>query len=224
MTRPLLAIPLLVGAAMLPGAAAIAGTATLPDGDTAAAGKWMAIAPPPAERVRPDPAPTLAWRPLQPQLSSRFGVRVDPFRHVLAFHDGIDMPAPRGAAVRACADGRVVRAAVTGGYGRLVEIDHGDGLVSLYGHLDGATVTPGMLVRRGELIGRVGSTGRSTGAHLHFEVRRNGAAIDPLPLLGTVTGRAIPAPATAPETIAARGPAPGWREGGGLPEPTVGTP
>lgn len=131
-------------------------------------------------------APRMAGRsaPL-PLLSSRFGGRRDPFDGTLRRHAGIDMPAPPGSAVVAAEAGLVRRAAMAGGYGQLVEIDHGGGLRTRYAHLSRILVREGDWVERGRPIAAVGSTGRSTGNHLHFEVRRNGIARDPLAYLGS---------------------------------------
>ena len=103
-----------------------------------------------------------------------------------SFHEGVDIPSPTGTPVRAVMDGTVVRAGWAGGYGNLVEIDHGDGMLTRYGHLSTIFAGPLARVRRGETIGAVGSTGRSTGSHLHYEVRINGRAIDPGPWLNGV--------------------------------------
>ncbi len=94
-------------------------------------------------------------------------------------HDGLDVGAPEGAAIRATADGVVRSAGPRGGYGNAVEIDHGNGLTTLYGHASELLVSPGDTVRAGQEIARVGNTGRSTGAHLHFEVRVGGRPVDP---------------------------------------------
>ncbi len=111
--------------------------------------------------------------------SSNFGVRLDPFFRRPAMHAGIDYPAPTGTPVVASAPGKVLRAGRRGGYGLMVEIDHGSGHVTRYAHLSAIDVAAGQRVLGGDAIGRVGSTGRSTGPHLHYEVRRSGKAIDP---------------------------------------------
>lgn len=103
-------------------------------------------------------------------LSSGFGPRMDPFTGRYAFHSGMDFAGPWGTAVRATAAGTIVFAGVRGGYGNMVEIDHGMGLHTRYGHLSRITVRVGMKVEKGAAIGRVGSTGRSTGPHVHYEV------------------------------------------------------
>jgi murein DD-endopeptidase MepM/ murein hydrolase activator NlpD len=117
------------------------------------------------------------------KLSSNFGVRSDPFRGTAAMHAGIDLPGPIGTPVYATADGIVGRAQRAGGYGNLVELNHGKGIQTRYGHLSRILVNPNSRVRRGQLIGLMGSTGRSTGSHLHYEVRIDGAAVNPIPYL-----------------------------------------
>ncbi len=112
-------------------------------------------------------------------VTSRFGNRTDPFLGRLALHAGIDFRLPVGSEVRATGAGTVVTAARTGGYGNLVEIDHGSGLTTRYAHLSRLLVKAGDTVDAGEAIGLSGSTGRSTGPHLHYEVRRDGRASDP---------------------------------------------
>ncbi len=112
---------------------------------------------------------------------SPFGPRVHPIFNVVRMHTGIDMGAPTGAPIYAAADGVVVIAGEQGGYGNTVVIDHGDGIATLYAHQSAIGVVVGDLVEAGDVIGFVGSTGFSTGPHLHFEVRLNGTPIDPLP-------------------------------------------
>jgi murein DD-endopeptidase MepM/ murein hydrolase activator NlpD len=116
-------------------------------------------------------------------LSSGFGLRKDPFTGQVDRHDGIDVVAPAGAPVRAFAAGSVVFSGWKSGYGNTVVLRHGDGLESVYSHVSKSLVHVGEQVACHSPIGCVGSTGRSTGAHLHFEVRRNGKAVDPIPLL-----------------------------------------
>lgn len=115
--------------------------------------------------------------PLQP--TSSFGYRADPFLGRPALHSGVDLRDRYGAPVRTAAGGVVAAAGPRGGYGNLVEIDHGDGVSTRYGHLSEIDVAPGQPVKPGATIGRVGSTGRSTGPHLHYEVRIDGEAVDP---------------------------------------------
>ena len=112
-------------------------------------------------------------------LSSTFGVRVDPFLHVAAMHTGLDFRGDAGDPIHATAAGTVAGAGWSGGYGRMVEIDHGNGLSTRYGHLSQIDVKVGDEIRIGQVIGRMGSTGRSTGPHLHYETRIDGDAVDP---------------------------------------------
>ena len=112
-------------------------------------------------------------------LSSTFGVRVDPFLHVAAMHTGLDFRGDTGDPIHATAAGTVVGAGWSGGYGRTIEIDHGNGLSTRYGHLSQIDVKVGDEIRIGQIIGRMGSTGRSTGPHLHYETRIDGDAVDP---------------------------------------------
>lgn len=113
------------------------------------------------------------------EFSSGFGVRTDPFLGRPAMHTGLDFRASTGEPARVTANGRVVKAGWHGGYGRMVEVDHGNGLTTRYGHLSAIRVKIGDTVRIGQTIGDVGSTGRSTGPHLHYETRINGEAVDP---------------------------------------------
>ncbi len=117
------------------------------------------------------------------EFTSGFGVRSDPFRGSAAMHAGVDIPGPYGSTIYATADGVVLRSERAGGYGNLVEIDHGRGIQTRYGHLSASLVIPGQRVKRGEPIARMGSTGRSTGTHLHYEVRLDGHAVNPMPFL-----------------------------------------
>jgi murein DD-endopeptidase MepM/ murein hydrolase activator NlpD len=117
-------------------------------------------------------------------LTSGFGIRSDPFRASAAMHPGIDLAAPLGTPVYATADGVVDRSEWNnGGYGNLIEIDHGQGIQTRYGHLSQRIAEAGQVVHRGDLIGLMGSTGRSTGSHLHYEVRIDGKAVNPVPFL-----------------------------------------
>ena len=113
-------------------------------------------------------------------LTSRFGTRGAPVSGASRYHPGLDLAAPYGSAVVARSPGLVVAAGWAGGYGNCVVIDHGGGLQTRYGHLSRIVVRAGQHVEPGALLGAVGSTGLSTGPHLHYEVRINGAAIDPL--------------------------------------------
>jgi murein DD-endopeptidase MepM/ murein hydrolase activator NlpD len=112
-------------------------------------------------------------------MSSPFGMRMDPFLGRPAIHTGIDLRGEIGEPVRATATGRVTIAGREGGYGNMVEVNHGNGLATRYGHLSEIDVKNGQFVRIGEVIGKIGSTGRSTGPHLHYETRINGEAVDP---------------------------------------------
>jgi murein DD-endopeptidase MepM/ murein hydrolase activator NlpD len=111
--------------------------------------------------------------------TSGFGMRVDPFLHVPAMHTGLDFRGETGEAIRATAAGTVTHTGWSGGYGKMVEIDHGNGLSTRYGHLSSIDVEVGHSVRSGQIVGRMGSTGRSTGPHLHYETRIDGEAVDP---------------------------------------------
>jgi murein DD-endopeptidase MepM/ murein hydrolase activator NlpD len=113
------------------------------------------------------------------EFTSGFGVRNDPFLGRPAMHTGLDFRAATGDPVRVTANGKVVSSGWAGGYGRMVEIDHGNGLSTRYGHLSEINVKVGDVVKIGQLIGAVGSTGRSTGPHLHYETRIDGDAVDP---------------------------------------------
>jgi murein DD-endopeptidase MepM/ murein hydrolase activator NlpD len=115
--------------------------------------------------------------------TSSFGVRSDPFRRTATMHAGIDLAAPTGTPVHATADGIVSRAEVASGYGNLVQLDHGASVQTRYGHLSQILVKSGQRVHRGDVIALVGSTGRSTGSHLHYELRVADRAIDPLPFM-----------------------------------------
>jgi murein DD-endopeptidase MepM/ murein hydrolase activator NlpD len=116
--------------------------------------------------------------------TSGYGIRSDPFRGRAAMHAGIDLAGPMGTPIYATADGIVGRSEWNnGGYGNLVEIDHGQGIQTRYGHLSQRIAQPGQRVHRGDLIGLMGSTGRSTGSHLHYEVRIDGRAVNPTPFL-----------------------------------------
>ncbi len=116
--------------------------------------------------------------------TSGYGVRSDPFRGSAAMHAGIDLAGPLGTPVYATADGIVGRSEWNnGGYGNLIELNHGQGIQTRYGHLSQRLVQPGQRIHRGQLIGLMGSTGRSTGSHLHYEVRIDGRAVNPIPFM-----------------------------------------
>jgi murein DD-endopeptidase MepM/ murein hydrolase activator NlpD len=117
--------------------------------------------------------------------TSGYGVRSDPFRGRAAMHTGIDLAGPIGTQIRATADGYVQRSEWVSGYGNLVELSHGRGIQTRYGHLSKSLVRPGQRIKRGDLIALMGSTGRSTGSHLHYEVRIDGKAVNPTPFMQT---------------------------------------
>jgi len=125
-----------------------------------------------------------AITPLNPKtywISSNFGYRTDPMTQKRKFHAGIDLAANRGTHVHATGKGKVIFAAYSyGGYGNVIKIDHGDGYVSVYAHLNKIKTHKGATVERGDLIGEVGSTGRSTGPHLHYEIKKDGKSINPV--------------------------------------------
>ena len=117
--------------------------------------------------------------------TSNFGIRSDPFRGTAAMHAGVDIPGPVGTPIYATADGIIAHAGRQGGYGNMVEISHGKGIATRYGHLSKILVGDNARVVRGQLIALMGSTGRSTGSHLHYEVRIDGHAVNPVPFLTT---------------------------------------
>jgi murein DD-endopeptidase MepM/ murein hydrolase activator NlpD len=120
-------------------------------------------------------------RPVQGgYISSRFGYRSDPFTHRRAFHRGVDFRVMQGTPIMAPASGIVVQANRMRGFGRVIKLDHGDGIETVYAHLNKIKVIRGQRVVRGDVIGEVGSSGRSTSSHLHYEVRRHDKAVDPL--------------------------------------------
>ena len=114
-------------------------------------------------------------------VTSGYGYRIHPTLRSVRFHAGVDLARPAGTRVLAATAGTVSRAGWAAGYGLLVTIDHGGGVETRYAHLSGVAVSPGQRIGRGDLIGLVGSTGRSTGPHLHYEVRRNGRSVSPVP-------------------------------------------
>ena len=118
--------------------------------------------------------------PTYSKISSKYGYRMHPILHVSKMHTGLDISAASGEQILAASDGKVILSAVKGGYGNCVMIDHGGGIVTLYGHCSRLLVSSGQSVVRGQVIALVGSTGMSTGPHCHFEVRVNGATTDPL--------------------------------------------
>jgi murein DD-endopeptidase MepM/ murein hydrolase activator NlpD len=122
----------------------------------------------------------LTTQPIPDTLSSGYGWRDDPIRHTWKFHGGTDFKADPGTPVGAAGDGVVVFATRQGGYGNVIYVDHGGGVVTRYAHLRRIDTTQGAAVSAGDPIGEVGSTGRATGPHLHFEVRLDGRAVDPV--------------------------------------------
>jgi murein DD-endopeptidase MepM/ murein hydrolase activator NlpD len=130
-----------------------------------------------ADWVRAYSAPDL-W-PVEGQITGSFGERIDPFNGEGAFHSGVDIASVYGQPVIAPADGNVVFADFLGGYGRMILLDHGHSITTRYGHLSGFSVVAGQSVHRGDTIGYVGLTGRSTGPHLHYEVRINDTPVNP---------------------------------------------
>jgi murein DD-endopeptidase MepM/ murein hydrolase activator NlpD len=117
------------------------------------------------------------------RISSPFGYRIHPIFKVKKLHTGIDIPAPTGTSIGAAAAGTVVYCDWLGGYGKAIMVDHGGGILTLYGHNSALVVSEGDTVSRGQTIAKAGSTGNSTGPHLHFEVRKNGSYVDPMPWL-----------------------------------------
>ena len=121
-----------------------------------------------------------AWpTPGYTRVTSAYGMRMHPILHQMRMHTGIDIGAPSGAAIHAVDDGTVIYTGALGAYGNVVVIDHGDGISSMYAHQSKILARENQNVKKGDLIGRVGSTGWSTGAHLHFEVRKNGNPVNP---------------------------------------------
>jgi murein DD-endopeptidase MepM/ murein hydrolase activator NlpD len=133
--------------------------------------------------LRSSAAPKYIWPVSGGRLTSEYGWRKDPFTGQKAFHGGVDFGLPEGTPIYASGDGVVTEAGLKGGFGRAVVIRHDDGLVTLYAHTSKILVTVGTRVRQGQLIARVGSTGRATGPHLHFEFRKGEATIDPMTLI-----------------------------------------
>ena len=128
-------------------------------------------------------AATPSLWPAHGWLTGTFGGRSDPFTGEAGFHQGIDISTDKGQPVYATADGKVDSAAYSGDYGNLIVLQHGFGLATRYGHLSGFTVQTGQAIKRGQVIGYVGATGRATGAHLHYEILANGQLLNPLQLL-----------------------------------------
>jgi murein DD-endopeptidase MepM/ murein hydrolase activator NlpD len=212
--------------------------ATLPTGDSASfrraaplpAQPEEAGAPVPLEVVHADQhwrAPQQIYTPLPGALkvSSGMGLRADPLGMGTRMHTGIDLPSLEGTVVKATMPGRVAFAGWAGGFGNMIELNHGGGIVTRYAHLSRLLVVPGQGVEAGALIGRVGSTGRSTGSHLHYELRIAGRPVDPFGRVQYVAARSpldtawLPSPAAT-----ARLRWTGWsdpRETGELPQAII---
>ena len=138
-----------------------------------------------ADWIRANAAPNL-W-PVEGQITGSFGERIDPFNGEGAFHSGVDISAGVGSTIIAPADGVVTFADFMGGYGRAVMVSHGHGISTRYGHLASFAVTAGQVIHRGDTIGYVGLSGRSTGPHLHYEVRINDTPVNPYKYLRITT-------------------------------------
>ena len=119
------------------------------------------------------------------KLTSQYGFRADPFAGRRARHKGVDMAGPIGTPILATADGIVGRAQWVGGYGKYVEVNHGGEIQTRYGHMSQILVEPNQRVTKGQVIGLMGSTGRSTGSHLHYEVRIAGNSVNPMPFISS---------------------------------------
>jgi murein DD-endopeptidase MepM/ murein hydrolase activator NlpD len=130
-----------------------------------------------ADWAKANSAPNL-W-PVEGQVTGSFGERIDPFNGEGAFHSGVDISSAYGHPIVAPADGVVTFSDILGGYGRAIMINHGNGISTRFGHLSGFAVTAGQAVHRGDVIGYVGDSGRSTGPHLHYEVRINDTPVNP---------------------------------------------
>jgi murein DD-endopeptidase MepM/ murein hydrolase activator NlpD len=177
---------------------------------TATSGRATGAAAPPLV-VRPNgtattpaaDAPRVAAtvRPVDGRVTSRFGVRRDPITGAAEFHAGVDLAAPRGAEVHAVAPGEVIFSGPRGNAGNVVEVRHPGALVTTYAHVDRTLVRAGQKVAAGDVVATVGSTGRTTGPHLHFAVQRAGHPIDPAQVLGRGRG-----PLAAPIRLVARRP------------------
>lgn len=149
---------------------------------------WQALQAMPPQALAAPPAAQTPTRqyisPLDGRFTSDFGPRIHPVTGEHKDHNGVDLAAPIGTPIAATAAGTVSAAGPRGGYGNLVIIDHADGSQSYYAHQDRIDVRVGQTVAQGEHIGTVGATGRVTGPHLHFEIRRGGTPVDPAPLIG----------------------------------------
>ena len=134
----------------------------------------------PADKPQTNIIPTaLVYPVMAPRMSSGYGMRIHPIRRFSAQHHGIDLAAPFNTPIRAVSSGRVVFADPYAGYGKYIVVAHGTRLTSHYGHCNSIKVQPGQVVKAGQIIGYVGSSGLSTGPHLHFEIRIDGGPQDP---------------------------------------------
>ena len=165
-----------------------------------------------ANAARPAPVTSGLAMPVNGPITSYFGYRYHPILHFTRFHAGVDIGASWGSPIVAAGDGQVIGAGWSGGYGREVQIAHGGGIVSLYGHMSEIVAQPGSFVHAGQLIGYVGSSGLSTGPHLHFEVRQGGQPVNPLavrfvsaPMVDTHLASAVKARLAALLSIGAHG-------------------
>ncbi|SHI90682.1 M23 family metallopeptidase [Propionispora hippei] len=138
---------------------------------------------PVTQAADPSLAATPSIWPVYGTITSGFGWRSSPLESGSELHQGLDIAVGTGTPVVATADGKVVQSGWAGGYGNLVKIDHGNGLETLYGHNDKVAVTVGQEVKKGQIISYAGSTGNSTGPHVHYEIRKSGTAVDPVAYL-----------------------------------------
>ena len=165
-----------------------------------------------ANATRPASVSSGMSMPANGPITSYFGYRYHPILHFTRFHAGVDIGAGWGAPIVAAGDGQVIGAGWGGGYGREVQIAHGGGITSIYGHMSEIVAQPGSFVRAGQLIGYVGSSGLSTGPHLHFEVRQGGQPVNPLavrfvtaPVVDTHLAEAVKARLKTLLAVGARG-------------------
>jgi murein DD-endopeptidase MepM/ murein hydrolase activator NlpD len=158
---------------------------SIQDYDFLRSGRALELTARNSRRLRPLNARPAIWPVDGRIMRSPFGHRTDPFSGEGAFHTGVDISAPTGTPVRVTADGTVVFSAFESGYGRLVVVDHGSGLTTYYAHLSRFSVHTGQELRIGDEVGRVGSSGRATAPHLHYEVRMGGAPTNPYAYLRT---------------------------------------
>lgn len=195
---PALRLLLLLSLPGVAGSAAAAEQAALPAGDSTAFRERMTEWQAPPLEPAPAPAPATAapdpqpGRAMLPRRSSGYGLRTDPIHGRRRMHMGLDIPGGAGTPILASAGGTIAFAGTAGSYGRMVEIDHGGGLTTRYAHLARLLVSRGDAVARQQPIALMGSTGRSTGTHLHFEVRVDGRATDPLGWFGGASAPAAP--------------------------------